>query len=144
MQTSIIKLKAKSNYSKMIRKTINLVQIFTSMMRITKKTVSSSDKNRQTREFIVIMIDVVEKKNLKIMFTKDIINKFQSNAKSIRDVTRLINDAIRIQAKSTKMRKILQKKLEIIKRLSDSITIRCRTYHVRVNDVKMNHINTIN
>jgi hypothetical protein len=83
MQTSIVKLEAKSSYSKMIRKTIDLVQISTSMMRIAKKTVSSSDKNRQTREFIVIMIDVVEKKNLKIMFTKDIMNKFQNDAKNI-------------------------------------------------------------
>jgi hypothetical protein len=75
MQTLIVKLEAKSSYSKMIRKTIDLVQIFTSMMKIAKKTISSSNKNRQTREFIVIMIDVVEKKNLEIMFTKNIINK---------------------------------------------------------------------
>jgi hypothetical protein len=44
MQTSIVKLETKSSYSKMIRKTIDLVQIFTSTMRIAKKTVSSSDK----------------------------------------------------------------------------------------------------
>jgi hypothetical protein len=75
MQMSIIKLEAKSSYSKLIRKTIDLVQISTSMMKIAKKTISSSNKNRQTREFIVIMIDVVEKKNLKIMFTKDIMSK---------------------------------------------------------------------
>jgi hypothetical protein len=65
-------------------------------MTIAKKTVSSSDKNRQTREFIVIMIDVVEKKNLEIMFTKDIMSKLQNDAKNIRDVARLVNDAIRI------------------------------------------------
>jgi Mg2+/Co2+ transporter CorC len=90
------------------------------------------------------MIDVVEKKNLKIVFTKDIMSKLQNDAKNIQDVAQLINDAIKIQAKSAKTRKILQKKLEIIKKLSDSITIRCRTYYVRVNNVKMNHINTIN
>jgi hypothetical protein len=144
MQTLIVKLEAKSSYSKMIRKIIDLVQISTSMMRIAKKTVSSSDRNRQTREFIVIMIDVVEKKNLEIMFTKNIMSKLQNDTKNIRDVARLINDEIKIQAESAKTRKILQKKFEIIKRLSDSITIRCRIYHVRVNDVKMNHINTIN
>jgi hypothetical protein len=144
MQTLIVKLEAKSSYSKMIRNAIDLVQIFTSMMRAAKKTVLSSNRNRQTREFIVIMIDVVEKKNLEIMFTKDIISKRQSNAKNIRDVARLVNDAIKIQAESAKMRKTLQKKFEIIKRLSDSITIRCRIYHARINDVKMNHINTIN
>jgi hypothetical protein len=87
MQMLIVKLEAKSSYSKMIRKTIDFVQIFTSMMRITKKTISSLDKNRQTREFIVIIIDVIEKKNLKIMFTKDIMSKFQNNAKNIQDVT---------------------------------------------------------
>jgi hypothetical protein len=107
MQTLIVKFEAKSNYSKIIRKIIDLVQIFTSMMRIVKKTISSLNKNRQTREFIVIMIDVVEKKNLKIMFTKDIMNKLQNDAKSIQDVTRLVNNAIKIQAKSTKTRKIL-------------------------------------
>jgi hypothetical protein len=123
MQTSIIKLEMKSSYSKMIRKTINLVQISTSMMRIAKKTVSSSNRNQQIREFIIIMIDVVEKKNLEFMFTKDIMSKLQNDAKNIRDVARLINDAIRIQAESAKTRKILQKKLEIIERLSDSITI---------------------
>jgi hypothetical protein len=69
------------------------------------------------------MIDVVEKKNLEIMFTKNIINKLQNDAKNIRDVARLINDAIRIQVESAKTRKTLQKKLEIIKRLSESITI---------------------
>jgi hypothetical protein len=78
------------------------------------------------------------------MFTKDIMSKLQSDAKNIRDVVQLVNDVIKIQAKTAKTRMILQKKLEIIKRLSDSITIRCRIYHVRVNNVKMNHINTIN
>jgi hypothetical protein len=144
IQTSIVKLEAKSSYSKMIHKIIDLVQVFTSMMRIAKKTVSSSDKNRQTREFIVIIIDVIEKKNLEIMFTKNIMSKFQNNAKSIRDMTRLVNDVIKRQAELTKTRKTLQKKLEIIKRLSNSITIKYRTYHFRVNDVKMNNINTIN
>jgi hypothetical protein len=128
----------------MIRKTIDFVQIFTSIMRIIKKTISSLKKNRQTREFIVIIIDVVKKKILKIMFTKNIMSKLQNNAKSIRDVTRLINDVIKIQAESTKTRIILQKKLEIIKKLNDSITIQCQTYHVRVKNVKMNHINKIN
>jgi hypothetical protein len=144
MQTSIIKLEAKSSYSKTIHKTIDLVLISTLTMRIAKKTVSSLSKNRQTREFIVIMIDVIEKKILEIMFTKDMINKLQNDVKNIRNVARLINDAIRIQTKSAKTRLILQKKLEIIKRLSNSITIQYRTYLVRVNDVKMNHINTIN
>jgi predicted HAD superfamily phosphohydrolase len=83
MQTLIVKLEAKSSYSKIIRKTIDLVQISTSTMRITKKTVSSLDRNQQTREFIVIIIDVVEKKNLEIMFTKDIMSKLQNDVKNI-------------------------------------------------------------
>jgi hypothetical protein len=87
MQTSIIKLEAKLSYSKMIYKIIDLVQIFTSIMKIAKKTISSLNKNRQTREFIVIIINVIEKKNLEIMFMKDIINKFQNDVKNIRDVT---------------------------------------------------------
>jgi hypothetical protein len=83
MQTLIIKLETKSSYSKMIRKIIDLVQIFTSMMRVAKKTISSWDRNRQICEFIIIIIDVIEKKNLKIMFMKDIMSKLQNDVKNI-------------------------------------------------------------
>jgi hypothetical protein len=144
MQTSIVKLEAKSSYSEVVRKATDLVQAPTSTMRVAKETVSSSGRNRQAREFTVTMIDVVEKKNLEVMFTKDIMSKLQGDAKSIRGVARLANDAIRIQAESAKARKVLQEKLEVIKRLGGSATIRCRTYHVRVNGVKMDHINTAN
>jgi hypothetical protein len=144
MQTSIAKLEAKSSYSEVVRKATGPVQAPTPTMRVAKETVPSSGRNRQAREFTVTMTDVVEKKNLEVMSTKDIMSKLQGDAEGIRGVARLANGAIRIQAESAEARKALQEKPEVIKRLGGSATVRCRTYHVRVNGVKVDHINTAN
>jgi hypothetical protein len=128
MQTSITKLEIKSSYANAICKRVE--QTSSSTKTTSKKKVSRSNKNRQTREFTINVIDVMKKKIVKIMFTKDIMIKLQKKTKNIRNVIRLINDSIKIQAKSKKIRKIRQDRIEIIKRLVNTITIRTRIYVV--------------
>jgi hypothetical protein len=142
MQTSIVKLETKSSYSNAIRKKIKRTSF--AMKIISKDAISSSERNRQIREFIVNVTDVVKKKIMKIMFTKNIMIKLQKDKKNIGNVIRLVNDFIKIQAEFEKIKKILQKKTEVIKRLVSSISIRARIYVVRVNDIKVDHINANN
>jgi hypothetical protein len=142
MQTSIVKLEIKSSYLNVTRKKIE--QTSSSTKTASKKKVSNLIKNRQIRKFTVNVIDVMKKKIVKIMFTKDIMIKLQKKTKSSRDVTQLINDSIKIQAESKEARKILQDKIEIVKKFVNSTTIRIRIYVVRVNDIRVNHINVNN
>jgi hypothetical protein len=142
MQTFIAKLESKSSYFDAIRKKIESTSLMTK--KNTKKMISSFDRNRQTREFIVNVINVMKQKIMKIMFTKNIMIKLQNEKNNMRKRNRLMNESIKIQAEFEKIRKILQKKTEIIKRLVVSITIRTRIYLVKVNEIKVDHINVIN
>jgi hypothetical protein len=142
MQTSIAKLESKSSYFDAIRKKVESTSL--TRKKITKKMISSSDRKKQIREFIVNVINVMKQKIMKIMFTKNIMIKLQNEKKSIREIIKLINKSIRIQTEFEKIRKILQEKTEIIKRLVVSITIQIRIYLVRINEIKIDHINVIN
>ncbi len=64
--------------------------------------------------------------------------------KKIREIIRLNNDDLKIQTKFEKIKNSLQKKSEIIRRIIESITIRIRIYAIRVNEVKVEHIDTNN
>jgi hypothetical protein len=97
---------------------------------------------KQAREFTILIVDDVERKTLKIMIIKNIMNKLQM--KRIREIIRLNNDDLRIQTKFEKIKNFLQKKSEIIRRIIESITIRIRIYAIRINEVKVEHINTNN
>jgi hypothetical protein len=142
MQASILKLEAKSDYANAARREIDETSI--TAKKTMQKLASNSSRNRQIREFTINVMNEVEKKTLQTMLTKDIMIKLQKETKNIRDIARLVNDSIRIQAKSEKTRKSLQKRTEIIRRLVSSITIRIRIYVVRANEIRMNNINTIN
>jgi hypothetical protein len=142
MQTSILKLETKSDYANAARKEIDETSI--AAKKTMQKLASNSSRNKQIREFTINVMNEVEKKTLQTMLTKDIMIKLQKKTKNIRDIARLVNDSIRIQAKSEKTRKSLQKRTEIIRRLVSSITIRTRIYVVRANEIRMNNINTIN
>ncbi len=97
---------------------------------------------KQIRKFTILIDDDVERKILKIMIIKNIMNKLQ--IKRIRKIIRLNNDDLKIQTKLKKIKNSLQKKFEIIRRIIESITIRIRIYAMRVNEVKVEHIDTNN
>jgi hypothetical protein len=81
MQTSIAKFEIKSSYSNVIRKKVE--QTSSSTRTASKKKISSSSKNKQIREFTINVINVMKKKIVKIMFTKDIMIKLQKETKNI-------------------------------------------------------------
>jgi hypothetical protein len=113
---------------------------------ITKSIVADRSINlkttKQVRKFTILIVDDVEREILKIMIIKNIMNKLQM--KKIREIIRLNNDDLRIQTKFEKIKNSLQKKSEIIRRIIESITIRIRIYAIRINEVKVEHIDTNN
>ncbi len=143
MQTTIEQLQKNDfrSKSKNYTKTLRIVLEF-----VTKSVVANKSINLKTtkhvREFTILIVDDVERKTLKIMIIKNIMNKLQ--IKRIRRITRLNNDDLKIQTKSEKIKNFLQKKFEIIRRIIESITIRTRIYAMRINEVKIEHIDTNN
>jgi hypothetical protein len=89
-----------------------------------------------------MIVNDEEKKKLKKVIIKDIMKKMR--VEKIRDITRLESDALRIQTKSTKTKNALQKQSEIIRKIIVSITIHCRIYVVRVNEIRIKHIDENN
>jgi hypothetical protein len=102
MQISIVKLETKSSYAKTTRKKIE--QISSTIKKLTKNTTSSFNENRQIEKFIVNVTNEMKKNIMKAMFTKDIMIKLQKKTKKIREMIRLINEFIEIQATSKETR----------------------------------------
>jgi hypothetical protein len=129
MQTTIEQLQKNDSRfkSKSYTKTLRIV-----LESIIKSIVADKSINlkttKQAREFTILIVDDVERKILKIMIIKNIMNKLQM--KKIRKITRLNNDDLKIQTKSEKNKNSLQKKFEIIRRIIESITIRIRIYAI--------------
>jgi hypothetical protein len=136
LQRNDSRLKSKS-YTKILR--IALESIIKSA--VADKSINFKT-TKQVREFTILIVDDVERKILKIMIIKNIMNKLQM--KKIRRIARLNNDDLRIQTKSEKIKNSLQKKSEIIRRIIQLITIRIRIYAIRVNEVKIEHIDINN
>jgi hypothetical protein len=143
MQTTIEQLQRNDsrfkskNYAKILR--IVLESIIKSI--VANKSINLKT-TKQVREFTILIVDDIERKILKIMIIKNIMNKLQM--KKIRKIIRLNNDDLRIQTKFEKIKNFLQKKSEIIRRIIESITIRIQIYAMRINEVKVEHINTNN
>jgi hypothetical protein len=136
LQRNDFRLKSK-NYTKTLRIVFELViKSIATNKSINLKT------TKQTREFTILIVDDVERKILKIIIIKNIMNKLQM--KKIREITRLNNDDLKIQTKFEKIKNSLRKKFEIIRRIIKSITICIRIYATRVNEVKFEHIDTNN
>jgi hypothetical protein len=76
------------------------------------------------------------------MIIKDIMKKMR--VEEVRDITRLESDALKIQTKSTKIKNALQKQSEMIRKIIVSITIHNRIYIVRVNEIRIEHIDENN
>jgi hypothetical protein len=125
------------NYTKILRIVFEIV---------IKSIVANKSINlkttKQIREFTILIINNVERKILKIMIIKNIMNKLQ--IKKIRKIIRLNNDNLKIQIEFEKIKNFLQKKFEIIRRIIESIMIRIRIYAMRINEVKIEHIDTNN
>ncbi len=143
MQTTIEQLQRNDsrfkskNYTKTLR--IDLEFVIKSV--VANKSINLKT-TKQVREFTILIVDDIERKTLKIMIIKNIMNKLQM--KKIRKIIRLNNDDLKIQTKFEKIKNFLQKKSEIIRRIIESITIRIRIYAMRVNEVKVKHIDTNN
>jgi hypothetical protein len=97
---------------------------------------------KQIREFTINIVNDEERKKLKKVIIKDIMKKMR--VERVRDITRLESDALRIQTKSTKIKNVLQKQSEMIRRIIVSITIHSRIYVVRVNEIRIEHIDENN
>ncbi len=97
---------------------------------------------KQIKEFTINIINDEEKEKLKKMIIKDIMKKMR--VKRIRNIIRLESDALKIQTKSTKIKNVLQKQSEMIRRIIVSITIHNRIYVVRVSEIKIEHIDENN
>ncbi len=143
MQTTIEQLQKNDSRFKSKNYTKILRIVFESIIKSVVADRSINLKTtKQTREFTILIVDDVERKILKIMIIKNIMNKLQ--IKRIREIIRLNNDDLRIQTKFEKIKNILQKKFEIIRRIIESITIRNRIYAIRINEIKVEHIDTNN
>ncbi len=143
MQTTIEQLKKNDfrfkskNYTKILRIVFEFV-----IKSIVANKLINLKTTKQVREFTILIVDDVEQKILKIMIIKNIMNKLQM--KKIREIIRLNNDDLKIQTKFEKIKNSLQKKSEIIRRIIESITIRIRIYAMRINEIKIEHIDTNN
>ncbi len=109
MQTTIESLQKNDsrfkskNYTKILR--IVLESIIKS---IVVNRLINLKTTKQVREFTILIVDNVERKNLKIMIIKNIMNKLQM--KKIREIIRLNNDDLKIKTKSEKIKNFIQKK----------------------------------
>jgi hypothetical protein len=143
MQTTIEQLQKNNsrfkskNYTKILR----IVLEFVIKSVVANKSINLKT-TKQAREFTILIVDDVERKILNIMIIKNIMNKLQ--IKRIRNIIRLNNDDLKIQTKFEKIKNFLQKKSEIIRRIIESITIRIRIYVMRINEVKIEYIDTNN
>jgi hypothetical protein len=143
MQTTIEQLQRNDsrfiskNYTKILR--IAFESVIKSI--VANKSINFKT-TKQAREFTILIDDDVEQKILKIIIIKSIMNKLQ--IKKIRKKIRLNNDNLKIQTKFEKIKNSLQKKSKIIRRIIESITIRIRIYAMRINEVKVEHIDTNN
>jgi hypothetical protein len=97
---------------------------------------------KQIREFMINIVNDEERKKLKEAIIKDIMKKMR--VEKVRDIIRLESDALRIQTKLTKIKNALQKQSKMIRRIVVSITIHCRIYVVRVNEMRIEHIDENN
>jgi hypothetical protein len=122
MQTIIEQLQKKESTSK-IKSYTNAVRsaLDSSMSKMTVEKTVNSKAIKAIREFTIVIVNEAEREKLKEMITKNIMKKMQ--AKKVRNIIRLDNESLRIQAKSEAARNVLQKKSKVLRRVVESITI---------------------
>jgi hypothetical protein len=136
LQKNDLRFKLKS-YTKTIRFVLEL----SSKLSIAEKSINSKT-TKQTRELTILIVDDAKKEALKTVLIKNIMKKMR--AKEVRKIIQLENDDLRIQTNFEQSKNVLQKKSETIRRIIESTTIRVQTYAMRVNEVKVEHVDTIN
>jgi hypothetical protein len=83
-----------------------------------------------------------KKKKLKKVIIRNIMKKMR--VEKIRNIIRFESDALKIQTKSTKIKNALRKQSKIIRKIIVSITIHNRIYVLRVNEIRIKHIDENN
>jgi hypothetical protein len=105
MQTFLKRLEKETDsvkYSKMTaRRSIST--------RAEQESKKHQNKNiREIRNLIIIIENEKKKTKIQILSTKKLMKRIQESTKSVREITRLTNEILRVQTKSTQTRKILQ------------------------------------
>ncbi len=148
MQTIIEQLQKNENSTSKSKSYTNAVKFVVESIAMSKRVEKRVEKFfnlktiKQIREFTINIVNDEEKEKLKKVIIKDIMKKMR--IEKIRDITRLENDALKIQTKSTKIKNVLQKQSKMIRRIIVSITIHSRIYVVRINEIKVEHIDENN
>ncbi len=148
MQTIIEQLQKNENSTSKSKSYTNVVRFVVESIAMSKRVEKRVEKFfnsktiKQIREFTINIVNDEERKKLKEMIIKDIMKKMR--VEKIRDITRLESDALRIQTKSTKIKNALQKQSEMIRKIVVSITSHSRIYVVRVNEIRIEHIDENN
>ena len=81
---------------------------------------------------------------MKLMPTKELVEKLQNGAEGIRGVSRLLNGDIRIHTESLEAKKILQEKTEWTHMMAASAAVNTRTFTVRANGIRVENIKVAN
>jgi hypothetical protein len=148
MQTIIEQLQKNENSTSKSKNYTNVVRFVVESIAMSKRVEKRVEKFfnsksiKQIREFTINIVNDEKKEKLKEMIIKNIMKKMR--VEKVRDITRLESDALRIQTKSTKIKNVLQKQSEMIRRIIVSITIHSRIYVVRVNEIRIEHIDENN
>ncbi len=143
MQTTIEQLQRNDSQFKSKNYTITLRIVLEFVIKsIVANKLINFKTTKQIRKFTILIDDNVEREILKIMIIKNIMNKLQ--IKKIRKIIRLNNDDLKIQTKFEKIKNFLQKKSKIIRWIIELITIRIQIYAMRINEVKVEYIDTNN
>ncbi len=129
------------NYTNIVRFVVESIAMLKRVEKRVEKFFNSKTI-KQIKEFTINIVNDEEKKKLKKMIIKDIMKKMR--VAKVRDIIRLENDALKIQTKSTKIKNVLQKQSKIIRKIIVSITIHNRIYVVRINEIRIKHIDEIN
>jgi hypothetical protein len=149
MQTIIEQLQQRNeNSSSKSKNYTNVVKFVVESIAMSKRVEKRVEKFfnsktiKQIREFTINIVNDEKRKKLKEVIIKNIMKKMR--VERIRNIIRLESDALRIQTKSTKIKNVLQKQSEMIRKIIVSITIHCRIYVVRVNEIRIEHIDENN
>jgi hypothetical protein len=133
-------LKSK-NYTNVVRFVVESIAMSKRVEKRVEKFLNSKTI-KQIKKFTINIVNDEKRKKLKEVIIKDIMNKMR--VEKIRSITRLESDALKIQTKSTKIKNVLQKQSKIIRKIIVSIMIHSRIYVVRINEIKVEHINENN
>ena len=101
-------------------------------------------KNRRARELMIKIIDDNNKKKLERIIIKNLAKILRVKCDVVTSINRLQSDDIRVFTRSQKTKEILQKNIEWITIIIDSVSIKNRIFEMLIHDVRVKVINMIN